>query len=858
MPVMDSITHLGDMGLFQDGACPPPSASSAIMATLTPPPSILAPPPPPMPPHLPPPPPPLLPPPLLPGLGDPSMGLRRNKSVRKLFWKTIPEHQVKGRSNLWTQGPVEQHQIDAQTIEELFGHSDCPNSKTLPTRGGRGRTSFRETKEEVCILDGKRGMNIGIFLKQFKRSNQSIVEDIRSGNSELYGPEPLRELLKLLPESDEVKKLKAFRGDVSKLSLADSFVYLLIQLPSYIVRIESMLLKEEFPSECESMKQDIKTLRSAIKELKCCEELHTVLHLVLQAGNLLNAGGYSGNAVGFKLSSLPSLAETKANKPGMNLLHFVALEAQKKDEKLLEFPLKLTHVQAASRISVETLDSELQRLVTRIRSIEESVQRDTELLQQLDSFLQSSTSALCALRGSRQQLKTESEELLDFFCEDKDSFKLDDCFTIFTSFCQKFTAAVKDNAERERKEVARRRRLQELEEQKRHSWAAGEQFGGAFGLRSSSELDMNMALSRNDEASLLMDLLMPKSNSRSPLLRRSGSFRRTRNSAETDFKASEVREKKDSLSPATEQKMPQNAGIMSKEYLRDDSRQVKTYTPTSDFNNNGKGTCNDQTAEKELKMDRKSSYNAANMSVIVEKCTLVPELKAFVDKVSTPTRSKVQSNVAGTDFDKPAMEKSIEKVESSIKTKENNDTVIVWCVTGVCEVNNDSHTTTETNSANHTTSNQQSANQNAVPISSQPMPLTRFVDITSAALESTKEIDMQGREVLTNQNEEQEDESTNQEKVLESKALETQVNGKESAMFSTSGVQESQCGLPKEEVVGKEAEEKSQDSNVSLNLKLSITESPKVKVPRLKLSKMIRIQKPAKMQNHRQMPSQSN
>lgn len=79
--------------------------------------------------------------------------------------------------------------------------------------------------------------------------------------------------------------------------------------------------------------------------------------------------------MGFKLSSLLSLADTKANKPGMNLLHFVALvsvlvnvrldcsitfptlasyfyflqEAQKKDEKLLKFPEKLTHVQSAAR-----------------------------------------------------------------------------------------------------------------------------------------------------------------------------------------------------------------------------------------------------------------------------------------------------------------------------------------------------------------------------------------------------------------------------------------------------------------------------------------------------------------------------
>lgn len=40
------------------------------------------------------------------------------------------------------------------------------------------------------------------------------------------------------------------------------------------------------------------------------------------------------------------------------------------------------------RISLETLDAELHLLTSRTHSVEESIQRDTELLQQLDSFLQ--------------------------------------------------------------------------------------------------------------------------------------------------------------------------------------------------------------------------------------------------------------------------------------------------------------------------------------------------------------------------------------------------------------------------------------------------------------------------------------
>lgn len=63
----------------------------------------------------------------------------------------------------------------------------------------------------------------------FPKSPQAIREDIHQGKSEHCESETLREILKLLPKSEEVKKLKTFNGDVSKLSLADSFLFSLIQ-----------------------------------------------------------------------------------------------------------------------------------------------------------------------------------------------------------------------------------------------------------------------------------------------------------------------------------------------------------------------------------------------------------------------------------------------------------------------------------------------------------------------------------------------------------------------------------------------------------------------------------------------------
>ena len=51
----------------------------------------------------------------------------------------------------------------------------------------------------------KRSMNVNIFLKQFKMTNEAIVELIKHGDDAEIGAEKLKGLLKILPEKDEVE-----------------------------------------------------------------------------------------------------------------------------------------------------------------------------------------------------------------------------------------------------------------------------------------------------------------------------------------------------------------------------------------------------------------------------------------------------------------------------------------------------------------------------------------------------------------------------------------------------------------------------------------------------------------------------
>lgn len=69
------------------------------------------------------------------------------------------------------------------------------------------------------------------------------------------------------------------------------------------------------------------------------------------------------------------------------------------------------------------------------------------------------------LQRDMKQLENVRKQLADFFCEDINSFKLEECFRIFHGIYIKFRQAVAENARRRAQEEqanARRRQREEL------------------------------------------------------------------------------------------------------------------------------------------------------------------------------------------------------------------------------------------------------------------------------------------------------------------------------------------------------------------------------------------------------------
>lgn len=130
-----------------------------------------------------------------------------------------------------------------------------------------------------------------------------------------------------------------------------------------------MLLKEEFVANLNYLQTCINAMlyagdgninlrflfkfntsfESFSSDLMTNKHLQEVLYMIVVAGNFLNAGGYAGNAAGVKLTSLQKLTDIRANKPGMNLIHFVALQAEKRNPSLLTFPEEISALENASK-----------------------------------------------------------------------------------------------------------------------------------------------------------------------------------------------------------------------------------------------------------------------------------------------------------------------------------------------------------------------------------------------------------------------------------------------------------------------------------------------------------------------------
>ncbi|KAJ8027789.1 FH2 domain-containing protein 1 [Holothuria leucospilota] len=470
----------------QSGPLPPllppgPCTTSAPPPPPPPPPPGLGGPPPPPPPPPPPgggPPPPPPPPGAPPAPGMPKSGVtafgesaaipkvKPKSRMKTLNWSKLPAQKVmQNRDSIWSKVHQISSKFDANwdEMEQMFCQQNLMQKKKK--EGKMEEVKKKRESQEINLLDSRRSLNVSIMLKQFKGGKSDIITLITECRGQEIGLENLKNLRKLLPTSDEIEMLESFDGDVQKLGLAEQFYLSLHRVPDYTIRVESMYLKQEFAASMEYIYPNLECIINASSELLKNSSLKEILYLVLLAGNFLNAGGYAGNAIGFKLNSLLKLAETRANKPRMTLLHYVVIMAKDKDKSLLNFTDELIHLEEAVRYSVDQLKEDvtaLEEKVTQITSAAEKVESDFKT--EIEEIKKAADGDIAQAKEMLAEVEKCRIDLAEYFCEDQKTFQLEECLLIFRQFCEKFKRAVKENEERRIQEEKMELRRQQREQ----------------------------------------------------------------------------------------------------------------------------------------------------------------------------------------------------------------------------------------------------------------------------------------------------------------------------------------------------------------------------------------------------------
>ncbi|KAI9533061.1 Diaphanous [Dissostichus eleginoides] len=499
VPVGLSPPHVGQASsssALQSGAPSPAPASGA-------PPPPPPPPPPPLPGCPPPPPPPGMPPPFgAPpppplgfggGLGSPThralpYGLRPKKdfkpetSMKRLNWSKIRPQEM-SESCFWVRADENQYAKPELLcrVALTFGSQRTAKKEEEDLED---KKSIKKRIKELKVLDAKIAQNLSIFLGSFRMPYQEICRMIVEVDEEQLTEPMIQNLVKHLPEQEQLNALAKFKNEYANLSEPEQFGVVMSSVKRLRPRLSNILFRLQFDEQVNNIRPDILAVNAACDEVRKSRSFGRLLELVLLLGNYMNAGSRNAQSYGFDLSSLCKLKDTKSADQTTTLLNFLAQVCEEEFPDVILFVEDLDHVDRSSRVSAENLEKCLRQMERQLLQLE----RDLETFSSPDDpndILGAGALMACAAVVSRElecdldhnihsfgkvareqydklvimhgNMETLYHNMLEYFAIDPKKTSVEELFTDLSNFRAMFTQALKDNLKRRETEEKQRR-----------------------------------------------------------------------------------------------------------------------------------------------------------------------------------------------------------------------------------------------------------------------------------------------------------------------------------------------------------------------------------------------------------------
>lgn len=224
--------------------------------------------------------------------------------MKQFIWSKIQQDRIVGKQSIWTKfksnystnefctsesnDNSDRDEGFFQEIEDFFRTSENPRAESQYKDPNLKETKIWHSSEKINLLESKRSLNINIYLKQFRCSPEEIVDLLSKNENKQLGLENLEGMLKILPDANEIDLLKMYQGDINKLGEAEKFLFQLIQVENYMLRIESLLLKEEFSGQMIYFNKYFENIFKASELIYNSSSLANIMLHICRTGNFIN------------------------------------------------------------------------------------------------------------------------------------------------------------------------------------------------------------------------------------------------------------------------------------------------------------------------------------------------------------------------------------------------------------------------------------------------------------------------------------------------------------------------------------------------------------------------------------------
>uniref|UniRef100_A0A803V693 Diaphanous related formin 2 n=1 Tax=Ficedula albicollis TaxID=59894 RepID=A0A803V693_FICAL len=242
--------------------------------------------------------------------------------------------------------------------------------------------------KELRVLDGKSAQNLSIFLGSFRLPYEEIKNIILEVDEEKLSESLVQNLVKNLPEQKELNALAELKDEYNDLAEPEQFGVVMSSVKMLRARLNGILFRLMFEEHVNNIKPDIMAVTLACEELKKSESFSKLLELVLFLGNYMNSGSRNAQSLGFNISFLCKIRDTKSSDQKTTLLHFLAEICEENYRDILKFPDELQHVESASKVSAQTLKSNLDSMNQQIQRLERDIENFPKSQDEHDKFVE--------------------------------------------------------------------------------------------------------------------------------------------------------------------------------------------------------------------------------------------------------------------------------------------------------------------------------------------------------------------------------------------------------------------------------------------------------------------------------------